>query len=495
MKPNVFISHRHQDAKLAASIRQMLQTFGLSAAQISSSSGPGSVAPGAELSDHLINALRETDTFILLFTSADEDWSYCMWELGIATGLETKPTTVITLNFGGEQPAFRKANLSIDAQSLESILEFVRAVDTSAPEEALNERASRLHESFKAATPSKTDEQSHRLEHLVLRLDEGSAAEVARLRSAARDEVQDQEAYELARQEIASQLSGNIVVLDSSSRSGLRVFGLETGGVTLDAAVEIWREALIVNLFPDGMPEAEEAWLPAFLGDLSRAVVGLSSRPTQFSVRPVEQRRTRVKPVIARTTRLSTGVIEFDVYLLATDLEAFDVEKRRTAKTPIETSVEDARRLCGALLDVSSEAVNYNRSKKPNSDDGLDKWNEYNDELERIQLALVGLKAALNELPEDDPLQANEISDEAASLKSKFEAWVDENVDRIGDLGFRSIQGSVIIGLSFGLSSLTGIAPLYSLACVAGLIGGKEIAERFPYSIVKRDTDSRDDEA
>ena len=130
MSFNIFISHRHQDARLAKALHDEIARWLNGKGEIHLSSLPGKGRPGNDLNEFLKDKLKETDLFILLFTLADEDWSFCMWELGVVTGQETKPTSVVVFSCANAQPKVRIANHAYNARSSENIMDFVRSFHT-----------------------------------------------------------------------------------------------------------------------------------------------------------------------------------------------------------------------------------------------------------------------------------------------------------------------------------------------------------------------------
>jgi hypothetical protein len=45
------------------------------------------------------------EVLILIYTSSDEDWSYCMWECGVATHPQSPNTAIIVFQCGTDIPA------------------------------------------------------------------------------------------------------------------------------------------------------------------------------------------------------------------------------------------------------------------------------------------------------------------------------------------------------------------------------------------------------
>ncbi len=98
------------------------------------SSSPNFEGPrlGQPLRDELKHALAAADAVILVFTSDTEDWSYCMWECGVATNPnDPRPTSVVVVQCTADEPKVFKDQLRVDARNLDSVQGFVKAVLTT----------------------------------------------------------------------------------------------------------------------------------------------------------------------------------------------------------------------------------------------------------------------------------------------------------------------------------------------------------------------------
>jgi hypothetical protein len=83
----VFLSHRMDDGPIAMVIHKFLQNLGVKASNIffTSATDDGKrPTAGDSLSKSIATHLRDCNLFILVFTRSDEDWQWCMWELGLA---------------------------------------------------------------------------------------------------------------------------------------------------------------------------------------------------------------------------------------------------------------------------------------------------------------------------------------------------------------------------------------------------------------------------
>lgn len=126
MEPRIFISHRHNDSEIADVLREHLLLWGLPRASIWQSSAlTGGPAIGQRLTDQLLTTLRDSQLVILVYTFPDADWSYCMWETGIATDPSGRGTRVVVLQCTEERPPVFADLVSVTIDE-ESIAAFVK---------------------------------------------------------------------------------------------------------------------------------------------------------------------------------------------------------------------------------------------------------------------------------------------------------------------------------------------------------------------------------
>src|SRR5437773_1336560 len=86
-KPLIFISHKTTDSKIATVIAKFIRDRTQGAVDIFLSSNWTFDGPrfGPGLNKELMTKLWKSDMVIFVYTSADQDWSYCLWECGVAS--------------------------------------------------------------------------------------------------------------------------------------------------------------------------------------------------------------------------------------------------------------------------------------------------------------------------------------------------------------------------------------------------------------------------
>ena len=130
-RPLLFISHRHADKDIADVFRKFINTYSGGRIRIFQSSAVGySTSVGSSLNQELSEKLKAANVLILLYTSKEEDWSYCMWECGVA--LEPSvPTKIIVFEFAGHSPAPFSDLVRVNARDRTSIHGFTQQLLTN----------------------------------------------------------------------------------------------------------------------------------------------------------------------------------------------------------------------------------------------------------------------------------------------------------------------------------------------------------------------------
>jgi hypothetical protein len=126
-RPSVFISHRHDDARIADVLRSFIRRVTAGAVDVFQSSYEGSGPEiGKILSQELGRTLAEAELVLLLYTVADEHWSYCMWECGVAFDPRKEDTRIIVFQAGEAVPAPLNDRVRVRLNEEESVRGFVK---------------------------------------------------------------------------------------------------------------------------------------------------------------------------------------------------------------------------------------------------------------------------------------------------------------------------------------------------------------------------------
>lgn len=175
-RPLLFISHRHADRPIADVLRKFVtdRSGGRIAVFQSSSAEAENPRVGRELQKELKEHLWAASVVVLVFTSPEEDWSYCMWECGVATHPDSPETKIVVVQCGPQPPSVYADAVRVNAQDPVSIQKFANdfltssdfipdfgeavAPGFSANGDEVQQAARQLHEALKAVVLSDSEE-------------------------------------------------------------------------------------------------------------------------------------------------------------------------------------------------------------------------------------------------------------------------------------------------------------------------------------------------
>ncbi len=199
-KPVLFISHRHDDRAIADVLRKFIQsrTGGSVAVFQSSSADAEGPAQGKSVSHELRHALWHASVVVLIYTTRDQDWSYCMWECGVAQLPEPSDTKTIVFQCTDHSPSVFAEQLRVGLRDMQAIEKFVgdlltdpeyfpklgRAITGFSPgTDPVREAARELHDRLQEVLPAQDagDEEWPPYPQLTLRLTD---EQVERIRDA-----------------------------------------------------------------------------------------------------------------------------------------------------------------------------------------------------------------------------------------------------------------------------------------------------------------------
>jgi len=310
--PLIFISHKHSDRDIAEAIARFVKNRTAGHVRVHLSSSPDFEGPrfGAPLNDELKRALGEADAVILVFTTDSEDWSYCMWECGVATDPgDDRPTAVVVVQCTSAEPKPFADQLRVDARNLDSVQGFVKALLTtndvfagrdqpvtgfSADGTEVKEAAAELHAKLAEVIPSGGGvESTPSAPFLQVHLPAAAAEEC---RAASLSGVADLSHKVL---ETAAVITNSVGASD--------LFGMQLHAAsTLGDVLADWRE-------DEGASETEARWFLALVEQVEAALAG-KLRPVKWAPYRTVQGRADV-PFVAASRQVTDGV-EFDVYMV-----------------------------------------------------------------------------------------------------------------------------------------------------------------------------------
>ena len=310
MERRIFLSHRHADREIANVIRRHLELWNFPPESIFQSSQPGQGAlVGNPLSEEIETALDEAKVVVLLYTLADHDWSYCMWECGVATDPKKQgDTRIVVFQCSAlDAPRVYKSHLLVKITQ-PSILDFTTqlyrkadffpgesAYGPTVREETLREKSVALYDDLEAVIPAGTEENFPRWDQLTLQLMPIVAEQIRGMGD---------ESKVLDRIENESQ------IVDAFGNA-LRHFGYENmeSDLTLAKLISRWRDKI------GNEPDVNDDWIQELAREMRRAIQNAPANPQWSKLRSAFVRDWDFFPVINTYRALGDGTLEFKVNL------------------------------------------------------------------------------------------------------------------------------------------------------------------------------------
>lgn len=126
-KPLLFISHRHADKAIADVLREWLEKWSMGSIDVYQTSAAGNEPQLGNLNEKLKERLSEAQSVALIYTHAHYDWSYCMWECGVATDPRTPDTRVVPFQCFKEVPPPFADSIRVNVHEGSSVHNFAAA--------------------------------------------------------------------------------------------------------------------------------------------------------------------------------------------------------------------------------------------------------------------------------------------------------------------------------------------------------------------------------
>lgn len=305
-EPVIFISHKHSDRGIASELHKFLDRWSLKRIRVFQSSDPLAEGPrlGNVLSAELKQALWDAGVVLLIYTTADQDWSWCMWECGVATKPGSVETRVIVLQCGADQPKVYADHVRVDVRDAGDVLKFVRmyltdpqffpgrgdavASQLSADGPEVREAADELYARLKAVIPKGEVEEwpVQPVLHLEAKAQPGGAAQ-------------------------ATDFDQAVLVREMDPRAW-HIFGLAQieAGMPIGALVQHW-----VEQSGGAAPE----WAQDIREQVARAATGELAVPRWARLKEVDG-NAYYGPILTRVRKVpARDVLEFDVSLVPLD--------------------------------------------------------------------------------------------------------------------------------------------------------------------------------
>ena len=361
--PLIFISHKHTDRAIANVIRSFLTEQSSGKVRVFQSSEASAEGPriARSLRTELTDALWEAKAVILVYTTQDKDWGYCMWECGVATHPGSPDTKIIVLQCADTAPELFAGQLHLNAKQKPSVERFVREFMTdphflpdtteaitgyqsSDPKVAL--AATRLFDDLQAVLPEGPVQEWPAHPFIQLQLTSDAAKKI-------------KDAPVEGRASIAKQVVTSEALISDADRVAESLFGMADfqPGLTLGGLFDIWRPA---------HPHASDAWVGNLADQVGRAAQW-QFPDLKWTAMSVAGDRLYA-PVLTRVRQHPPkGDLEFDVYLYPFNvLEATPVTSRMIPRQEMFCkSIEPNSEQTFALIELLRELEDRRFSRVP----------------------------------------------------------------------------------------------------------------------------------
>jgi CBS domain len=371
-RPLIFVSHKHNDRAIATVVRGFISEETRGTVDVFQSSDPSARTPGVgrTLNSELRNALWNAGAVILIYTSPDQDWGYCMWECGVATLPDSPDTRIILFQCADSAPSLFDGQLAVDARNKDSVLTFVTQFMTEAgflprasdpltgfhkTSSEVQRAATKLFEDLRAVLPEGPATEWPAHPYLQLQLGRDSVKTIA-------------DAPAAERQTTARQVVLAAAVVSDSDKLAQALFGKAEldQRMTLQDLYTTWRAAY---------PKNSSAWIETLADQVGRAAQW--ELPTiRWAAMPALGDGHLHAPVVTRVRKIpALGTLQFDVYFYPFNLmDATPVQSRMVPREEMLCKVlgSGAERDIGVrqvLRDL--DARKYSRVPLVDSDDRL----------------------------------------------------------------------------------------------------------------------------
>ncbi|HEV3471417.1 MAG TPA: toll/interleukin-1 receptor domain-containing protein [Pyrinomonadaceae bacterium] len=321
-RPLLFISHKHENSRVADVLRNFIEMNTAGVVDVYQSSSEQAAGPraGFSLNQELKDALWRAGAFVLIYTHSSLDWSYCMFEYGVANNPKTPDTRIILLRCCDAVPALFAGQVTRNARELQDVQKFVnelltdpeffagygRAVTRHQPNSGpVATAAARLFQELQEVLPAVTppaNEEWPAYPYIQLQLD---WRHVETIRNAPPAE----------RAQIASQVIQNEAVVSAYDKEAERLFnspGFERG-IKFEALVSAWKDK-------EPGPDVSSKWVSSLCRQITE---GARWRfpPSVWELMQGINDDTWRAPVLTRVRRMPNQHMQFDVYFYKFDVD------------------------------------------------------------------------------------------------------------------------------------------------------------------------------
>lgn len=305
--PKIFLSHRHADKAIADVVRKHLGIWGYDNQVYQSSAAGLGPTFGENIGEELKAALYNAKLVLIIYTFADKDWSFIMWEAGLATHplkLDTR-TVVFQCNPHHMPKIFEgQRRVLVNEEGIRDFTtQFFRdegffpgeaAVYPDITEQTLHAHSTAFFNDLCAALPVCEPDERYRWDFLTLQLTYTDLKEL--------QNIEESEAVSKIPQ---------VSLVTNDFGEALKHFGYANlePELRLQHLIDRWT----VNTA--GREGLQTDWIEELLTEIYRAIKNIPANPEWKKMNSVTYPYLAFHPVVNHVKIASDGSMEFYVYL------------------------------------------------------------------------------------------------------------------------------------------------------------------------------------
>jgi hypothetical protein len=322
-RPLLFISHKHENRAIASVLRDFLEMNTAGAVEVFQSSSEHATAPraGFSLNQELKEALWRASAFILIYTHPDRDWSFCMYEYGVANSPLSPDTRMILLRCCEATPALFAGQVTVNARSREEVEKFVDQLLTDSGffrgrGEAITRHASKSRTIALLAEKLWTDLQACMPSSDTPKVEEWPAYPFIQLQLPMVHADAIRRAAPADRTRTAVEILKEEAVVSDYDKVAGRLFNSPAfdKGMKFGALVQTWLEK-------DDRRDAQSRWVESLCRQMADGARWQFPALSWELMQGIEDDRWYA-PMVTRVRRMPDQYLQFDIYFFRFELDA-----------------------------------------------------------------------------------------------------------------------------------------------------------------------------
>ncbi len=310
---SVFISHRHKDKDIANVFREAIEDWSNCQVKVfQSSHAESALSIGDDLDDSIKRAVADSNVVLLIYTAADADWAWCMYECGLAQDPDSMDTRIVVFHTSEELPGPLQNLITVpmSEESVKTLTDdfhrdvgfFPKLQHAFAPDlddDQIEQRSMELYKNLRKAIPTTKAKEWQRYDHMTLALSLEDVKQVEQI---------DEEADYKKSLKCAKQLINQNCVVKEFFGEPQAHFNFEeiTENLKFSTLVERWRkESEYANL----------SWDEELYEEMARAMLNRKEGAVSVPFNSVEpDSKTWLLPVVVRTRVVpEEKIMKFDI--------------------------------------------------------------------------------------------------------------------------------------------------------------------------------------